>query len=101
MSGSRLSHLKEPLSATRAQVIAASLGKFDLLRALGKVTGCNGRCRLPLRGRRPISAKTYVSVLHAMSWVGLAAAGEPAAEERLKAEFDVTHAHDALDGAFA
>ncbi len=31
---------------------------------------------VPLRaiwGGRPISAKTYVSVLHAMSWVGLAA----------------------------
>jgi len=36
-----------------------------------------------------------------MSWVGLAAAGEPAAEECLKAEFDVAHVHDALDGAFA
>ena len=31
-------------------------------------------------GRRPISAKTYVSVLHAISWVELASAREPAAE---------------------
>ncbi len=55
----------------------------------------------PSGGGRPISAKTYASVLHAMSWVGLAAAGKPAAEECLKPEFGVAHAHDALDGAFA
>ena len=36
MSGSRLCHLKESLPATRAQAIAASLGKFDLLRVLGE-----------------------------------------------------------------
>ena len=39
--------------------------------------------------------------LHIVSWVGLATIRKPAAEERLKAEFDVAHAHDALDGAFA
>ena len=36
-----------------------------------------------------------------MSWVGLAAARIPAAEECLQAEFKVAHAHDALDGSFA
>ena len=39
--------------------------------------------------------------LHMISWVGLAAARKPAAEECLKAEFDVAHPHDAFDGAFA
>ena len=34
------------------------------------------------------------SVLHAMSWVGLAAA----AEERPKANVDVAHWHDTIDG---
>ena len=37
--------------------------------------------------------------LHMISWVGLAADGKPAAEERLKAEFDVAHPHNAFDGA--
>ena len=37
----------------------------------------------------------------AMSWVGLAAASWSAAEPRLKAEFDVAHAQDTLDGALA
>jgi len=36
-----------------------------------------------------------------MSWVGLAVARTPAAEERLKAEFKVAHVYDALHGAFA
>lgn len=49
MSEPRLNHLKERLSATRAQAIAASLSEFDLRRALGKVAWCVGRCRLPLR----------------------------------------------------
>ena len=32
---------------------------------------------------------------------GLAGACRPSAEESLKAEFDVTHAHDAVDAALA
>ena len=39
--------------------------------------------------------------LHIISPVELATIRKPAAKECLKAEFDVAHPHDALDGAFA
>ena len=54
----------------------------------------------PCRGR-PIRVKLHGSVLHAMLWVGLAMADGSVSEERLEAEFDVVHLHDAVDGAFA
>jgi len=41
VSESRLSDLREPLPATCPPVIAANLGKFDLLRALGKAILCD------------------------------------------------------------
>src|SRR5208282_6177368 len=40
------------------------------------------------RGGRPIRAKTYVSVLHAMLWVGLAAVRGLLTEEVSEAEFE-------------
>lgn len=52
-------------------------------------------------GGRPIRVKLHGSVLHAMLRVGLATADGSVSEERLEAEFDVVHLHDAVDGAFA
>ena len=45
----------------------------------------------PVWAERPIAAGTYASVLHAISWVGLAVARMPVTEGRLEAEFDVAH----------
>ena len=42
-------------------------------------------------GGRPFRAKTYVSVLHAMLWVGLAAVRGLLTEEVSEAKFDVAH----------
>src|SRR5208337_3625134 len=49
------------------------------------------------RGGRPFRAKTYVSVLHAMLWVGLAAVRGLLTEEVSEAEFDVAHPQYTLD----
>ncbi len=62
------------------------------------------RPRAPMRphwGRRPIRVKAHGSVLHAMLRVGLAPAGRSAGEERLEAEFEVAHSHDAVDRTLA
>src|SRR5208282_5568823 len=55
----------------------------------------------PSRGGRAFRAKTYVSVLHAMLWVGLAAVRGLLTEEVSEAEFDVAHPQYTLDGAVA
>ena len=55
----------------------------------------------PKWGGRPIRAKTYVSVLHAILWVGLAAVRGLLTEEVSEAEFDVAHPEYTLDGAVA
>ncbi len=55
----------------------------------------------PVGVEGPSLRKRTVAVLHAMLRVGLASAGLSMSEERLKAEFNVAHGHDALDGAFA
>lgn len=44
------------------------------------------------RGRRLISAKTYVSILHAMLWVGSVAAGRRLARQKHRWALCVLHA---------
>src|SRR5208282_6808990 len=70
----------------------------------GPVAGarrCLGSAEAVQWGGRPIRAKTYVSVLHAMLWVGLAAVRGLLTEEVSEAEFDVAHPQYTLDGAVA